>query len=307
MSRAPGRAEELLTVSDTNPTSEFLIEPTRESFEADVIERSRLVPVVIDFWAPWCGPCLRLGPLLEKLAQDYAGKFVLAKINTELEPQLAAQFGVRSIPAVFGLRDGKAVDGFLGVQSEAMIRAWLDRLLPTPAEQIVAHAQELEATDPKTAEARYNSALSFDPDQPAAHLGLARIALEEGRLEDAQARLVSLERRGYLEPEAEKLKAELTLRMQAQQAGVVSLEAARAALASNPDDLKLKFQLAESLAAAGQYSDALALCLELVERDRKGEIGEQARQTMVAIFQILPPDSELVTENQRQLSFVLMD
>jgi putative thioredoxin len=272
-----------------------------------VIERSRSVPVVIDFWAPWCGPCLRLGPMLEKLAEDYEGKFVLAKINTESEPQLAAQFGVRSIPAVFGVRDGKAVDGFLGVQPEAIIKAWLDRLLPTPAEQIVAHAQELESTDPKTAEARYNSALSFDPDLPAAHLGLARIALGLGRLEDAQARIANLERRGYLEPEAEKLKAELTLRMQAQRSGVGSLETARAALASNPDDLKLKFQLAESLAAAGQYSDALALCLGLVERDRKGKIGEQARQTMVAIFQILPPDSELVTENQRQLSFVLMD
>jgi putative thioredoxin len=294
-------------VSEMNPTSVFLIEPTRESFESDVIERSRLVPIVIDFWAPWCGPCLRLGPLLEKLAREYEGKFILAKIDTEREPQLAAQFGVRSIPAVFGVRDGKVVDGFLGVQPEAMIRAWLDRLLPTPAEQIAAHARELEATDPKTAEARYNSALSFDPDLPAAQTGLARIALEEGRLEDAQARIVSLERRGYLEPEAEKLKAELTLRMQAQQAGVVSLEKARAALASKPDDPALRFQLAESLAAAGQYSDALALCLELVERDRKGKIGEAARQTMLAIFQILPPDSELVTENQRQLSFVLMD
>jgi putative thioredoxin len=294
-------------VSETNPTSVFLVEPTSESFEADVIERSRVVPVVIDFWAPWCGPCLRLGPLLEKLAEEYEGKFILAKIDTEREPQLAAQFGVRSIPAVFGVRDGKAVDGFLGVQPEAMIRTWLDRLLPTPAEQIAAHARELETTDPETAEARYNSALSFDPDLAAAHTGLARIALEEGRLEDAQARIVSLERRGYLEPEAEKLKAELTLRMQAQQAGVVSLEKARAALASKPDDPALRFQLAESLAAAGQYSDALALCLELVERDRYGEIGGAARQTMLAIFQILPPDSELVTENQRQLSFVLMD
>ena len=141
-----------------------------------MIERSRSVPVVIDFWAPWCGPCLRLGPLLEKLAQEYDGKFVLAKIDTEREPQLAAQFGVRSIPAVYGIRDGKAVDGFLGLQSEAMIRAWLERLLPTPAEQIVSHARELEATDPKAAEARYNSALSFDPDMPAA---LARVGADQ--------------------------------------------------------------------------------------------------------------------------------
>jgi putative thioredoxin len=111
-------------------------------------------------------------------------------------------------------------------------------------------------------------------------------------------------RRGFLEPEAEKFKAELTLRTQAQRAG--SVEAARAALAASPDDLKLKFALAEALAAAGQYADALALCLELVERDRKG-VGERARQTMLAIFQLLPPGSELVTEYQRQLSMVLMD
>jgi putative thioredoxin len=293
-------------MSDMNSTSAFLIEPTLQSFQQDVVERSHSVPVVIDFWAPWCPPCRQLGPLLEKLAQEYDGKFVLAKVDTEREPEMASQFAVRSIPAVFGVRDGKAVDGFVGLQSESMIRAWLDRLLPTPAEQIAAHAAVLEATDLKAAEARYNSALSFDPDLPAAHTGLARIALEEGRLEDAQARILSLERRGYLEPEAEKLKAELTLRLQAQRAGGVSLEAARLAMVANPIDLKLKFQLAESLAAAGQYSDALALCLELVERDRKG-IGEQARQTMIAIFQLLPPSSELVAEYQRQLSFVLMD
>ncbi len=294
-------------MGDANTTSAYVIEVNAENFEHAVIEQSRTVPVVVDFWASWCGPCVRLGPLLEKLATEYAGKFVLAKVDTEREPGLAAQFGVRSIPAVFGVREGKAVDGFVGLQSEAAIRAWLDRLLPSPAEQIAAHAQELEATDLNAALARYNSALSFDPDLPAARIGLARIALEQGRFEDAQAQIASLERSGYLGPEAERLKAEVTLRLQAQEAGGAPLEEARAALVANPGDLKLKLQLAEALAAAGQYSDALGLCLELVERDRKRPIGEQARQTMLAIFQILPPESELVTEMQRQLSFVLMD
>ncbi len=291
-------------MNDQTAPSSWVIEGTSANFERDVVERSMHVPVVIDFWAEWCGPCKMLGPLLEQLAEEYGGQFVLAKVNTDKESELAMQFGVRSIPAVFGVRDGRAVDGFIGVQPEAAIRSWLDRLLPTPAERIIAEARRLELSDPQAAEAKYNVALSLDPDLLPAQIGLARVALEQGRLEDAQAAIAAMERQGFLEPEAERIKAELVLRLQAQNAGGV--EPARAALAANPDDLNLKFQLAEALAAAGQYADALALCLELVERDRKG-VGERARQTMIAIFQLLPPGSELVTEFQRQLSMVLMD
>jgi putative thioredoxin len=286
------------------PTTSHVIEATSASFQQSVIEQSRDVPVVVDFWAPWCGPCRMLSPVLEKLAQDYDGRFVLAKVESDREPELSAQFGVRSIPAVFGVRDGKVVDAFVGVLPESVIRTWIDRLLPTPAEILAGEAKALETTDPPAAEAKYNAALALVPDMPAAQTGMARIALDEGRLDDALARVTSLERRGFLEPDAQKVKAELTLRIQAQQAGGISLEAARAALAARPDDLNLKFQLAEAQAASGQYSDALAICLELVERGGKG-LGEKARQTMTAIFQLLPPTSELVTEYQRLLSLAL--
>jgi putative thioredoxin len=285
-------------------TSPYVIESTAQTFQQDVIDRSRTVPVVVDFWAPWCGPCKVLGPVMEKLAGEYAGKFILAKVDTEKNPELAAQFGIRSIPVVYGLREGKLVDAFIGAQPESMIRAWLDRLLPTPAESLAGEASQLEATDAKAAEERYNAALALDPDLTAAQTGLVRIALEQGRFEDAAARIAALERRGFLEPDAEKLKAELTLQLQAQNAG--GIETARAAVAANPKDPNAKFQLAEALAASGQYADALALCLELVERDRKG-VGEKARQTMIAIFQLLPPGSDLVAEYQRQLSMALMD
>jgi putative thioredoxin len=288
----------------TSATSPYVIESTTETFQEDVIDRSRAVPVVVDFWAQWCGPCRVLGPILEKLAVEYSGKFILAKVDTERNPELAAQFGVRSIPVVFGIRGGKLVDAFIGAQPENTIRAWLDRLLPTPAESLAAEAGQLEATDPKAAEEKYSAALALDPDLTGAQTGLARIALDQGRLEDAAARIAALERRGFLETDAEKIKAELTLRLQARDAG--GLAAARAAAAANPHDLNLKFQLAEALAASGQHADALALCLELVERDRKG-VGERARQTMLAIFQLLPPNSELVAEYQRQLSMALMD
>jgi putative thioredoxin len=281
-----------------------VVEVTSLNFQQDVIERSRTVPVVVDFWATWCAPCRTLGPVLEKLAWEYDGRFVLARVESDREPELALQFGVRSIPAVFGIRDGKPVDAFIGVQPESAIRTWLERLLPTPAETIAAEASELEMADPAAAEAKYNAALSLDGDLPAAQIGLARIALEQGRLDLARARIAALERRGFLEPEAEKIKAELTLRLQAQQAGGITLEAARAALSASPDDPNLKFQLAEALAAAGNFADALALCLELVEHGGN-EIGQKARQTMIAIFQLLPADSDLLTEYQRQLSLVL--
>lgn len=284
----------------------YVIDVTAANFEREVIERSREVPVVIDFWAEWCGPCKMLGPVLERLADEYGGQFVLAKVDTEREPALSAEFGIRSIPAVYAVRDARVVDGFVGVQPEAAIRAWLDRLMPTSAERLVAEARRYEPFDRPTAAARYKAALELEPNLGAALLGLARIALEDDRLADAQAIIHEMERReGVLDAEGERLKAEITLQLQGREAGG-DVAKARAALAEHPGDPELKFRLAEALAASGQYSDALAICLELVERDRKG-VGDQARQLMIAIFQILPPESEMVTEFQRQLSMVLMD
>jgi putative thioredoxin len=292
-------------MSDTERASSTVpnvIDVTSETFNQEVIERSLAVPVVVDFWADWCGPCRLLSPVLEKLAREYDGKFVLAKVDIEQSPDVAGQFGVRSIPAVFGVRDGGAVDAFVGVQPESVLRMWLDRLLPSEAESLASQARTLELTDRQAAADKYGQALALAPDLAQAQIGLARIALADGQIEDATARIASLERRGFLEPEADKLKAELTLRVQAEGAG--SVEAARAALAAHPDDLALKFSLAETLAAAGQYADALALCLALVESDRKG-LGEKARQTMITIFRLLPPGDDLLTEYQRQLSLVL--
>jgi putative thioredoxin len=276
----------------------FLVETTAESFERDVFERSAECPVVVDFWAEWCGPCRLLGPILERLAHEYGGRFVLVKANTEELPGQAAAFRVRSIPAVFGVRDGKIVDSFVGVLSEPAIRAFLDRLLPSPADLLAREARGLETSDPGRAEAKYREALELAPSESEAKIGLARVLTSGNRWDEAQALIDDLELRGYLEPEAERLKAQLTLRPPAG-----GLDEARAAAAAHPDDLNLQLRLAETLAAAGAHVEALDLCLDLVERDRKG-VGEPARKTMLALFKLVD-DEDLVSEYQRKLAAAL--
>ena len=282
--------------------SPHITEATVENFAGEVIERSSQVPVVVDFWAEWCQPCRILGPILEKLAVEYGGKFVLVKANTEQLSDFASGFGVRSIPAVFALRGGKVVDSFVGVLPEAAIRAWLDGIMPTPVEALRSEAMSLEATDPEAAEVRYRDALALAPTDPLTKIGLGRVALALGRPEEVRSIVKELERRGFLEPEAEILKAELTLRGGAE--GSENLDALKAAHEANKSDKDLQFKFAEALASAGRYDEALGLALDLVERDRRGT-GEQARQLMLAVFQLLPPDSDLAIDYRRRLSFAL--
>lgn len=290
----------LITMSQ--PTPPRVIDATRESFQTDVLERSHDLPVVVDFWASWCGPCRMLGPLLERLADEYGGQFLLVKADTDQLGDIAAAFGVQGIPAVFALKNGEIVDQFVGVQPERVIREWIDRLLPGPSEKLANEAKTLETTDPARAEAKYREALALDAELARARIGLARVLLAAGKTDAARNEIAYLERRGYLEPEAEQLKAEIVLKTQGKESG--GLDAARAEVAARPDDLNARFHLAEALAAAGQYAEALQIALDLVERDRKG-LGEQARQTMLAIFNLLPPDDPLAVEYRRKLSFVL--
>ncbi len=279
-----------------------IVETTDATFEQDVIARSKEVPVVVDFWAEWCGPCRMLGPILEKLADEYAGKFALVKANTEQAQTAAATFGVQSIPAVYAVRGGEVVDFFVGALPEGQIRGWLERILPSPADEKVAEAERLVTDDPAAAETVFRAALDLDTDHVAAKIGLGQLLLEQGRTEESRELLDQLERRGFLESEAEKLKAALDLADKAADAG--DLDQCRAAVAAEPDNPEPKLRLAEALAAAGQYEEALESALDLV-RNHKTDYGDAAKQVMLDVFQVLPSDSELTSKYRRQLATAL--
>lgn len=283
-------------------SSPFVVNVRADSFKADVVDKSSEALVVIDFWAPWCAPCRQLAPILEKLADEYAGKFILAKINTDEEVQLAGAFGIQSIPLVVAFQSGQPVDQFAGVMPEADIRKWIDALLPSPAELLMQEGLALEATEPKQAEAKYREALALLPDEPQIQIRIAGIVLKQGRLDECQTMLEKLEARGYLEPEAERIKSELEVRLAAAETGGV--EAARKAVEAEPGDLLLQIRYADALAASSQFKKALEVCLAVVVQDRSGA-GQEAKSTMVKIFDMLGPASELTGEYRRKLATAL--
>lgn len=283
-------------------TSNWVIDATIETFQRDVIEQSVERPVVVDLWAPWCGPCRQLGPILERLAQEHGGKFVLAKVNVDEEQELAAAFGVSSIPHVVAFRDGQPLDQFQGVMPEDQIRQWLQRLMPSPAEELVRKGEELEASDPAAAGQCYRQALEFAPDDDAIRIRLARTLLARNLNDECGQIIGELEARGYLEPEAETIKSQLELREAAADAGGV--EEARQAAAANPEDLSLQVKLADALAVAGRHREALDILMGVVDRDKQGA-GVEAKETMVRIFDLLGPGSSLVSEYRRKLATAL--
>lgn len=272
------------------------------TFASDVIERSRDLPIVVDFWAPWCQPCRLLAPSLEKVASEFEGRVALIKANIDTMPATASRLGIASIPAVLGFRDGRVVNSFVGVLAESYIRDFFQGLLPTPVELLVREGAALEAQEPEQAAERYRAALALaGPLDAAPRIALARVLLTLGRNAESQTLIDELEARGYLEPEAESLKAKLLLSLAPHDRG--SLDDLRKKADANVADLGAKLLLAEALAADHQYAEALELALDLVERDRKNT-GEAARKLMLAIFNLVPNDP-LSTDYRRKLSFVV--
>jgi len=279
----------------------WTIEVDEEDFEKDVLERSKSAPVVVDFWAPWCGPCRVLGPVLERLAEERAGDFILAKVNVDENPALADLFRVQGIPAVKIFRHGKIAGEFTGALPESALREVLARFLPTEADKDAAEAEELEKSGrADEARALYDKILATEPRHPRALLGLARVLLAAGDEEKARALLEAVPLTSDERKEADQLLARLTLKS----AGQKDEAALRAALAADPDDVEKRFELAQALAAKEKYDDALAEFLAIVKKDR-GFQDDGARKAMVQIFEVLGDQSELTQKYRSELAKAL--
>ena len=273
---------------------------TEADFRQTVLERSLEVPVLLDCWAPWCGPCRNLKPLLEKLVQAYGGRFVLAKLNTDEAPQISAALQIRSIPLVVLFVGGRPVDQFMGAQPEGQIRQFLDKHLgPQVSEAEQIRLEAAEAPDAETAEALLREALSFEPDNAAVLLDLAERVIARGDLDESEQVLQAV-------PEAERkdrhagLLKRIELARNRPQGDPAALAAS---IAANGKDFEARFALAAIRVYEGDFNAAFDELLEVVLRD-KAEWREKARVQLVEWFDACP-DPATVSRGRRYLGMYL--
>ena len=278
---------------------------TVTDFDQKVLAASQQAPVLVDFWAPWCQPCTILKPILEKLAAELGGKFILAKVNSDENQELAARYGVRGIPAVKAFVDGQMVDEFTGALPEAQIREFLGRLLPSPAdplrkEALAAYARgEIDAARKIMAEA-----INLDPSNDNAYLDFVEMSLAANALDEARELLDVIADRARDTARVASLQAQLQLAVAGGGADVAALQAA---VADKPDALDARLQLANALAVSQDYRGAFEQLIEIVRRDR-GWNEEAGRKTMLTLFKLLaaqPQFDNLVREFRVQLSRTL--
>ncbi len=263
-------------------------------FADAVVARSREVPVVVDFWAAWCGPCRVLGPTLERLAAEADGAWELVKIDVDTNQQLAAQFGVQGIPTVIGFRNGEPVSRFTGAIPETAIKQWLDQLVPSEADLTAERGRLLaEAGDVAGAEAAFRSVLADDPRHQTAGVGLAELLIERGDTAEA------VEILNRLSPTDEVRRLLARARLEGAEGDLDALAKA----AEDESNLQAGLDYGRALAAAGRHREALEVLLRVVSA-RGGDVSDEARQAILDLFEVLGEDP-LVGEYRRKLANAL--
>jgi putative thioredoxin len=289
------------------PAGDLIKDTSEATFMADVIEASREVPVIVDFWAPWCGPCKTLGPMLEKAVTEARGKVRMVKVNVDENQQIAAQLRIQSIPTVYAFFQGQPVDGFQGAVPGSEIKAFVDRLVGLAGDgglgEALTAAEEM-LTQGAAADAAqvFASILQEEPENAAAYGGLVRAYLAAGEEQRAEALLDQVPAKIATAPEIEAARAQLRLNQQAASAGPVA--DLRAAVEANPDDHQARFDLANALQASGDVEGAVAELLELFRRDREWNDGA-AKTQLFTIFDALKPQDPIALHGRRKLSSMI--
>jgi putative thioredoxin len=273
------------------------------NFDALVIERSKTIPVIVDFWAPWCAPCRALKPVLEKLAGEYEGKIALATLNTDDNQQLATRYGIRGIPAVKVFQDGEIVDEFTGALPESQVRVFIESLIPSPAEELRRAARaHIVAGDAAGALATLEQARVLDPRNDLVAIDRAEALVHLGQNEAARQALEELRGAAAEDERAKRLLAQLEFA-----AGVADVDDARSLqrkVAADPNDSESRVKLADWHVSRREFEPALERLLEVVQRDR-GFGDDLARKKILAVFALLENGGELVERYRRLLARAL--
>jgi putative thioredoxin len=296
------------TIGSNSMPKDLIKDSDSKRFAQDVIETSRKVPVIVDFWAPWCGPCKQLGPALEKAVKQAGGKVRLVKINVDENQQLAAQLRVQSIPAVFAFSNGQPVDGFVGALPESQIRNFIGRLggqgsMADEIEEAVAAArQALAQGDYQAAAQIFVQVIQADREHAGAIAGLAKCQIQTGDFQNAASTLALVPPAKANDPEVVSARAALDLALNP--VDLSQIVALQAAIGRDPDDHAARFDLALAFNGAGQRAEALEQLLYIVRRKRDWN-DEAARKQVVKFFEAWGPRDELTIQGRRKLSSIM--
>jgi putative thioredoxin len=283
---------------------------TTANFMAEVVDASFEQPVIVDFWAPWCGPCKQLGPILEKVVRGAGGAVRMVKLNIDENPEIAQQMRIQSIPAVYAFKEGRPVDGFVGALPESQVRQFVERLGgaavgPSPIEQAMTMAKEAaQGGDHASAMGIYSQILQRESDNPEALAGMARALIARGETGEAQELLDGLTKEVAKHAEIAAARSALELAVEGQKA-MGSVGQLRARLDLNPDDHEARFELATALFGASERESAIDELLTLFRRDRTWD-DQAARRQLVKFFEVMGPTDPLTLSGRRRLSSLMV-